>query len=66
MHDRGGDRTECPECHAAVIERDWYELLGWHLDAEGRCDACGTSIAGVFEARPGTWGARRQPVRIRA
>jgi len=66
VHDRAGDRTECPECHAAVIERDWYELLGWHLDAEGRCDACGTSIAGVFEARPGTWGARRQPVRIRA
>ena len=29
------------------------------------CAACGTPLAGVFEARPGHWGARRQPVQMR-
>ena len=30
----------------------------------GACKGCGTTCAGVFEAKPGTWGARRQPVRL--
>jgi pyruvate formate lyase activating enzyme len=47
-----------------VIERDWYTLGRWGLDAQGRCAKCGTAIAGVFEARPGNWGARRMPVRM--
>jgi pyruvate formate lyase activating enzyme len=29
-----------------------------------RCARCGTGCAGVFEPRPGTWGARRLPLRI--
>ena len=64
VHDREGDRTTCPGCGTHVIERDWYELLAWHLDAKGCCARCGTSIPGVFEPRPGSWGARRQLVRI--
>ena len=64
VHDRAGDTTLCPGCGAAVIERDWYRLLGWHLDLQGGCSACGTSIPGVFEERPGNWGSRRQPLRI--
>ena len=64
VHDRAGDTTLCPGCGAAVIERDWYRLLGWQLDAQGCCSTCGESVPGVFEEHPGSWGSRRQPLRI--
>jgi pyruvate formate lyase activating enzyme len=64
VHDTEGDTTYCHACGRALIERDWYQLLGWHLDETGRCCDCGTACAGVFEATPGDWGARRQPVSI--
>jgi len=59
-----GDTTYCHHCGATVIGRDRYDLTGWNLDEGGRCKVCGTACAGVFEACPGTWGARRQPVRL--
>jgi pyruvate formate lyase activating enzyme len=62
VHDRDGQSTRCPACDLLLIERDWYQLGRWGLGAEGRCSRCGTAIAGVFEAEPGTWGARRLPV----
>ncbi|MEJ2389343.1 MAG: AmmeMemoRadiSam system radical SAM enzyme, partial [Chromatiaceae bacterium] len=49
-------------CGALLIGRDWYQLGTWGLDAAGRCAACGTPCAGLFEARPGSWGSRRLPV----
>jgi len=64
VHDSRGGSTYCHHCGALLIERDWYVLGQWNLTAEGRCKACGTPCAGVFEARPGHWGARRQPVRL--
>jgi pyruvate formate lyase activating enzyme len=64
--DTEGGSTYCPACRVRVIERDWYRLGEWNLTADGRCAACGTAIAGVFEASPGTWGAQRRPVKIRA
>ncbi len=64
VHDRAGGSTVCHACGALLIERDWYELGAWNLDAEGRCASCGTRLPGVFEPRPGHWGARRQPVRL--
>jgi pyruvate formate lyase activating enzyme len=64
VHDKAADSTYCHQCGALLIGRDWYELSEWRLDADGRCRACGTVCAGVFEARPGQWGARRQPVRL--
>jgi len=48
-----------------AIERDWYQLGQWRLDAQGCCRHCGTHIAGVFEDKPGSWGPRRQVVRFR-
>jgi pyruvate formate lyase activating enzyme len=63
VHDREGDTTRCPGCGAAVIVRDWYNLLEWNIE-DGACGACGHRIAGVFEPNPGDWGARRQVVRI--
>ena len=64
VHDAEGDTTWCPGCGAAVIERDWYRILGYHLDAAGRCRECGTAIPGRFAERAGNFGARRIPVRI--
>ncbi len=65
VHDAGGGSTYCHRCGELLIERDWYVLGRWGLDAAGRCAACATPCAGVFEPRPGNWGARRQPVRLR-
>jgi pyruvate formate lyase activating enzyme len=64
VHDADGGSTHCHHCGALLIERDWYRLGHWGLDAQGRCGACGTPCAGVFEGRPGTWGSRRLPVEI--
>ena len=64
VHDRDGGSTYCHVCGACLIGRDWYRLGVWALDARGACRQCGTACAGVFEAEPGNWGARRQPVRL--
>ena len=63
VHDRAGGSTWCPSCGALLIERDWFELGVYDLDGN-RCRKCGGEIAGHFERQPGTWGARRQPVRL--
>ena len=65
VHDEKGDSTYCHHCGQKLIGRDWYTLGVWNLTAEGHCNACGTPCAGVFETEPGTWGARRRPVRLR-
>jgi len=64
VHDRDGQSTWCAGCGGLLIERDWYQLGEWNLDAQGCCRACGTRCPGVFEPAPGDWGARRQPVRL--
>jgi len=64
VHDTAGSSTYCASCRARVIERDWYELGEWRLDGRGRCLQCGSQLPGVFQGAPGTWGARRLPVRI--
>ncbi len=61
VHDREGDATLCPGCKTAVIERDWYEILGAKLD-RGSCASCGTAIAGRFGGTVGSFGRRRMPV----
>jgi pyruvate formate lyase activating enzyme len=66
VHDEVGDTTFCHACSKALIRRDWYELLAWELDDQGRCSACGTRCAGRFEPRPGSWGRQRRPVRLAA
>jgi len=66
VHDPEGGSTWCPSCGNLLIERDWYQLGAWNLDATGHCRFCTAPIPGVFEARPGTWGPKRQPVRLAA
>jgi pyruvate formate lyase activating enzyme len=64
VHDEEGQSTYCHACGEKLIGRDWYRLSTWALDARGRCAACGTPCAGVFEPRPGDWGPQRRPVRM--
>ena len=64
VHDSEGGSTWCHGCGARVIERDWYRLGAWNLDAAGRCTNCGTACAGRFEPAPGTWGPKRLPVQL--
>jgi pyruvate formate lyase activating enzyme len=64
VHDSEGGSTWCPGCGKLLIERDWYRLGEWNLDAAGLCRFCATLIPGRFEARPGDWGPKRQPVRL--
>jgi pyruvate formate lyase activating enzyme len=59
VHDGAGQSTYCAGCGAVLIERDWYELGRWGL-VDGACGACGETLAGRFEASPGSWGARRK------
>jgi pyruvate formate lyase activating enzyme len=65
VHDPSGGSTYCPACGALLIGRDWYELTAWQLDGEGRCEGCGARCPGRFEDRPGSWGPRRLPVRLK-
>ena len=64
VHNKDADSTWCHQCGELLIERDWYELGKWNLTAESCCKSCGTKVAGVFEAKPGNWGAKRLPVRM--
>jgi pyruvate formate lyase activating enzyme len=65
VHDRRGQTTYCHACGAVLVERDWYRLGTWGLDERGACASCGTPCSGVFAPEgPGTWGAKRMPVRI--
>jgi pyruvate formate lyase activating enzyme len=64
VRDREGQSTWCAGCGGLLIEREGYEIGAWNLDAAGACRACGARCPGVFEAAPGDWGARRQPVRL--
>ena len=60
VHDAAGQSTYCAGCGALLIERDWYEIGQWNVDAQGCCAGCGARLAGHFEAAPGDWGRRRQ------
>ncbi len=62
--DTGGAATYCKSCGTVLIGRQHYELLAWTLSPEGTCSKCGTPVDGVYEAKPGTWGRRRRPVRL--
>ncbi len=62
VHDETAGSTYCTGCDAKLIGRDWYQLGTWNLTADGRCTACGTQCAGVFDGPAGTWGPKRQRV----
>ena len=65
VHDEDGGSTYCHNCGHKLIGRDWYVLTAWHLDETGACKECGETCAGVFDTRPGEWGARRVAVHLK-
>ncbi|OGT18865.1 MAG: AmmeMemoRadiSam system radical SAM enzyme [Gammaproteobacteria bacterium RBG_16_57_12] len=65
IHDKAGESTYCHQCGEILIGRDWYLLSDWNLDKDGQCRFCGTRCAGIFQASPGNWGAKRIPIYLR-
>ncbi len=69
VRDPEGSSSYCPHCGDVLIGRVGYELGTWNIavdDGTAGCGTCGGTVAGVFEAKPGSWGSRRQPVHIAA
>ncbi|MCL2658657.1 MAG: AmmeMemoRadiSam system radical SAM enzyme [Betaproteobacteria bacterium] len=64
IHDAEGGTTYCKDCGTSLIVRDWYAILEYRLDPEGRCPECGARQAGRFEAFHKAFGPRRIPIRI--
>lgn len=64
VHDPAGGTTFCPHCRSAVIVRDWYEILAYELDDEGRCLHCHSKIPGRYGPFHGAFGAQRIPIHI--
>ncbi len=64
VQDSAGQATYCATCNEQLIERDWYRLGDWRLDAQGRCTACHTPLSGQFDPAPGNWGPHRQQIKI--
>ena len=65
VRDPEGGSTRCAACGRRLIGRDWFALTEWNL-RDGACRFCGEPCAGVFEDRPGDWGARCVPVSLAA
>ena len=64
VHNLKAESTYCSNCGDVLIGRDWYELSSWRLTGDGQCLNCGQQCGGVFDGPPGTWGAKRQPLKI--
>jgi pyruvate formate lyase activating enzyme len=45
------ENTQCPHCHALLIERFGYHILDYRLTSKGACPQCGTLI-------PGRWAEK--------
>ncbi len=64
IHSHEGSSTYCHGCGEILIGRDWYKLSDWGLNEDARCKKCGLACPGMFDTKPGTWGRKRQPVRL--
>lgn len=59
IEDDEGQSTYCHACGKALIARYGYDIEGWNLDEQGRCQFCKMPCAGIFENQPGNWGPKR-------
>ena len=64
IHHPPSQTTHCHGCGQVLIRRDWHQILDYALSDDGHCRRCGTPCAGVFEGPAGSWGARRQALRL--
>jgi pyruvate formate lyase activating enzyme len=62
VHDKTADSTYCHSCGQLLIGRDWYQLSEWNLNDSGCCRFCRLPCAGVFDVKPGIWGAKRKSI----
>lgn len=61
VSDQERQTTMCANCGATLVERNWHEVLAYHIRA-GCCPNCKRPVAGHFANVPGHWGSRRMPV----
>jgi len=66
VHHKAGDTTQCTQCGATLIERDWHQINSYRVTADGHCPQCSHALAGRFDAAPGQFGRKRIPVTISA
>lgn len=66
VHNQEGDTTFCPNCHAPLIVRDWYQINQYRLTQDGSCPNCATRIAGRFAEQADNFGRKRVPITIMA
>lgn len=66
VHNQQGDTTFCPNCKAALIIRDWYQIKHYRLTKDGCCPDCSTAIKGCFGETAGEFGRQRIPILISA
>ena len=64
IHDSEGGTTFCPECHTALIVRNWYTIQHYGLSEEGHCPHCRVKIPGHYGKFDKPFGAQRIPVRL--
>ena len=62
--DHDGDTTWCPQCGAALIVRDWYEIESYRLTSDGRCSECGCMVPGRWDTTADSQGFGRHSWRI--
>ncbi|HXX74436.1 MAG TPA: AmmeMemoRadiSam system radical SAM enzyme [Nitrospiraceae bacterium] len=65
VRDVEGGSTYCHACGQLLVGRIGYELSDWNLSLGGICRFCSAPCAGIFEAQPGQWGARRAPLLLK-
>jgi len=64
VHDTEGGTTYCPQCHAALIVRDWHRIEKYRVTPAGACPDCGAAIAGRYDAYTRQFGRRRIPLSL--
>ncbi len=42
------ESTHCPNCNRLLVKRQGYVVMAYHITGEGRCQYCGTRIAGLW------------------
>jgi len=62
IHDIEGDTTFCPNCHKAVIVRDWHTIKTYDLDDTGHCVHCRNLLPGHYQTQVGQWERSYKPV----
>lgn len=62
--DPEGESSWCRHCGALLVGRQGYQISGWGLDDDGCCQRCGRRCAGVWAAKPGGWGGKREPIHL--